>query len=89
MSNLEHIFELALSAIEKGLSYEEWRDTMHSSNCSGNAKSVWIAYRDRTPEMGDLAILHGGRKIWLMDIWELAQYTYPWMKMAEDSKEDK
>ena len=88
MSNLEHIFELALLAIEKGLSYEEWRDTMCHSNCSGNAKSVWTAYRDRTPEIGDLAILHGGRKIWLSDIWELAQYTYPLTVMAKDSKED-
>lgn len=88
MSNLEHIFESALVAIEKGFSYGGWRDVMYSSNCAGNAKSVWIAYRDRNPEMGDLAILHSGRKIWLMDIWELAQYTYPLTVMVKDSKEE-
>jgi hypothetical protein len=84
MSNLEHIFESALVAIEKGFSYSGWRDVMYSSNCAGNAKSVRIAYHDRTPETGDVAILHGGQKIRLMDIWELAQYTYPLIKIAED-----
>lgn len=77
MSNLEHVFELALSSIEKGISYAEWCNIMYYSKCTGNAKSVDLVYRDKGPVIHISAVLNDNRRIWLSDIWELAQYTHP------------
>lgn len=88
MSNLEHVFELTLSAIEKGLDRDEWLTMMNKSNCAGNAKGVGFMFRDNSPNLEFFAKLHDGRRIWLNDIWELAQYTYPLTVMIKDLKEE-
>lgn len=83
MSNLEHIFESALEYIKDGYDLTTWIGVMTNGNCNHNAKCTFVQ-RTRNGQKQIGAELNDGRIVCLNDIWELAQYTHPWMKMAED-----
>lgn len=89
MSNLEHIFESAIVAMEKGHTQGEWNLQMWDSNCAGHAVSIDLAYRGKSSVVTAKAKLDDGREIWVNDIWELARYVYPWLKNPDNSKEEK
>lgn len=85
MSNLEHVFELALNAIHDGYSFEEW---VHKDGnyFYGNVTDLNGAMR-RNGRFAMLARLSDGTTIALDDIWTLAQYVHPLIQQIEDLKE--
>lgn len=87
MSNLEHVFESALEFVKGEYDLKTWTAIMINGNCNHNAKCTFVQrIKNGQKQIG--AELNDGRIICLNDIWELAQYTYPWVEMAEDLKED-
>lgn len=87
MSNLEHVFESALEFVKNEYDLETWIAVMINDNCHHNAKCTFTQrVKNGKRQMG--AELNDGRVICLNDIWELAQYTYPYFEIAEDMKED-